>query len=92
MTIGGLFMIDGVDVVVTLVPEEDVWQFAQRDRDKPRQCLAFVDKNVICTVNGWQRRQPRMHRRSTGSRSTMIAHAPSGNDGDGVDGPRLTTL
>ena len=59
---------------------------------KPRQCLAFVDKNVIGTVNGWQRRQPVMSRRSTRSRRTMIAHAPNGNDRDGVDGPRLTTL
>ena len=27
MTIGGLHVIDGIDVVATLVPEEDVWQF-----------------------------------------------------------------
>ena len=27
MTIGGLCVIDGIDVVATLVPEEDVWQF-----------------------------------------------------------------
>ena len=27
MTIGGLYVIDGIDVVATLVPEEDVWQF-----------------------------------------------------------------
>ena len=27
MTIGGLYEIDGIDVVATLVPEEDVWQF-----------------------------------------------------------------
>ena len=26
-TIGGLYVIDGIDVVATLVPEEDVWQF-----------------------------------------------------------------
>ena len=27
MTIGGLYVIDGIDVVATLVPEEDMWQF-----------------------------------------------------------------
>ena len=27
MTIGGLYVIDGIDVVATLVLEEDVWQF-----------------------------------------------------------------
>ena len=27
MTIGALYVIDGIDVVATLVPEEDVWQF-----------------------------------------------------------------
>ena len=27
MTIGGLYVIGGIDVVATLVPEEDVWQF-----------------------------------------------------------------
>ena len=27
MTIGGLYVIDGINVVATLVPEEDVWQF-----------------------------------------------------------------
>ena len=27
MTIGGLYVIDGIDVVTTLFPKEDVWQF-----------------------------------------------------------------
>ena len=27
MTIGGLYVIDRIDVVATLAPEEDVWQF-----------------------------------------------------------------
>ena len=27
MTMGGLYVIDGIDVVATLIPEEDVWQF-----------------------------------------------------------------
>ena len=27
MTTGGLYVIDGIDVVATLLPEEDVWQF-----------------------------------------------------------------
>ena len=27
MTIGGSYVIDGIDVVATLIPEEDVWQF-----------------------------------------------------------------
>ena len=53
---------------------------------------AFVEKNVICAVNGWQRRQPLMSRRSAESRSMMITGALIGDDRDGVDGPRLTTL
>ena len=34
-----------------------------------------VEKNVICAVNGWQRRQPVMSRRRAESRSMMIAGA-----------------
>ena len=31
MTIGGLYVIDGIDVVATLVPEVEVWQFGNRN-------------------------------------------------------------
>ena len=31
MTIGGLYVIDGFNVVATLVPEEDVWQFEETE-------------------------------------------------------------
>ena len=51
MTIGGLYVIDGIDVVATLVPEEDVWQFEAaetcttetRMRDGEQESIAVVD-------------------------------------------------
>ena len=53
------------------------------------QYLAFVEKNVICTVNGWQRRPPAMSRRRIESRSMMVADATDGDDRDGVDGAKV---
>ena len=32
MTIGGVYLINGIDVVAILVPEEDVWQFEAQDK------------------------------------------------------------
>ena len=51
MTIGGFYVIDGIDVVVTLVPEEDVWQFEATEtcttetqmQDREQESTAVVD-------------------------------------------------
>ena len=51
MTIGGLYVIDGIDVVTTLVPEEDVWQFEATEtcttetqmQDGEQESIAVVD-------------------------------------------------
>ena len=51
MTIGGLYVIDGIDVVATLVPKEDVWQFEATEtcttetqmQDKEQESIAVVD-------------------------------------------------
>ena len=51
MTIGGLYGIDGIDVVAILVPEEDVWQFAATEtcttetqmQDGEQETIAVVD-------------------------------------------------
>ena len=51
MTIGGLYVIDGIDVVATLVPEEDAWQFEVAEacttetqmQDREQESVAVVD-------------------------------------------------
>ena len=51
MTIGGLYVLDGIDVVATLVPEEDVWQFEAIEtcttetqmQDREQESIAVVD-------------------------------------------------
>ena len=51
MTTGGLFVIDGIDVVATLVPEEDVWQIEATKtcttetqmQDREQESIAVVD-------------------------------------------------
>ena len=51
MTIGGLYVIDGIDVVATLVSEEDVWQFEATEtcttetqmQDREQESIAVVD-------------------------------------------------
>ena len=51
MTIGGLYGIDGIDVVATLVPEEDAWQFEATEtcttetqsRDREQELIAVVN-------------------------------------------------
>ena len=51
MTIGGLYVIDGIDVVATLVTEEDVWQFEATEtcttetqmQDREQDSIAAVD-------------------------------------------------
>ena len=51
VTIGGLYVIDGIDVVATLVPEEDVWQFEAAETcttetqvlDREQESIAVVD-------------------------------------------------
>ena len=50
--IGGLYVIDGIDVVATHVPEEDAWQFEAAEtctteaqlRDREQQSIAVVNK------------------------------------------------
>ena len=50
MTIGGLHVIDGIDVVATLVPEEDAWQFEAAEKfttetqmqDREQESIAVV--------------------------------------------------
>ena len=50
MTIGGLYVLDGIDVVATLVPEEDVWQFEATEtcttetqmQDREQESIAVV--------------------------------------------------
>ena len=49
--IGGLYVIDGIDVMATLVPEEDAWQFEAAEtcipeaqlRDRERESIVVVD-------------------------------------------------
>ena len=51
MTIHGLYVIDGIDVVATLLPEEDVWQFEATEtcttetqvQDGEQKSIAVVD-------------------------------------------------
>ena len=51
MTIGGLYVIDGIDIVATLVPEGDVWQFEATEacttetqmQDREQESIAVVD-------------------------------------------------
>ena len=51
MTTGGLYVIDGIDVVATLVPEEDVWQFETTEacttdtqtQDREQESIAVVN-------------------------------------------------
>ena len=51
MTIGGLYVIGGIDVVATLVPEADVWQFEATEacttetqmQDREQESIAVVD-------------------------------------------------
>ena len=51
MSIGGLYVIDGIDVVATLVPEEDVWQLEATEtctteiqmQDRKQESIAVVD-------------------------------------------------
>ena len=51
MTVGVLYVIDGIDVVATLVPEEDVWQFEATEtcttetqmHDGEQESIAVVD-------------------------------------------------
>ena len=51
MTIGGLYVIDGIDVVATLVPEEDVWHIEATEtcttetqkQDGEQESIAIVD-------------------------------------------------
>ena len=58
MTIGGLYVIDGIDVVATLVPEEDVLQFEATEacttetqmQDREQESIAVVDNEDPSTT------------------------------------------
>ena len=64
MTIGGLSVIDGIDVVATLVPEEDVWQFEATEtctsetqmQDGEQESIAAVDyETSMNSKTKWRR-------------------------------------
>ena len=62
MTIGGLYVIDGIDVVATLVPEEDVWQFEAIEacttetqmQDREQESIAVVDYEDSSTTEAME--------------------------------------
>ena len=51
MTIGGLYMIDGIDVVATLVPEEDVWQFEATETCTTETLMQEGEQEPIAAVD-----------------------------------------
>ena len=51
MTIGGLCVIDGIDVVASLVPEEDVWQFEATETCTTETQLQDREQESIAVVN-----------------------------------------
>ena len=46
-TIGGLYVIDGIDVVATLVPEKDVWQFEAAETCTTETQMQTESKNQL---------------------------------------------
>ena len=51
MTIGGLYVIDGIDVVANLVPEEDVWQFEATETCIPETQMQDGEQESIAVVH-----------------------------------------
>ena len=51
MTMGGLYVIDGIDVVATLVPEEDAWQFKATETHTTETQLQDGEQEPIAVVN-----------------------------------------
>ena len=48
---GGLYVIDGIDVVATLVPEEDAWQFEATETCTTETQLRDREQESIAVVN-----------------------------------------
>ena len=48
MTTGGLYVIDGIDAVATLVPEEDAWQFEATEACTTETELQDREAGVDC--------------------------------------------
>ena len=51
MVIGGLYVIDGIDVVATLGPEEDAWQFEAAETCTTEPQLRDREQESIAVVN-----------------------------------------
>ena len=52
MTIGGLYVIDGIDVVATLVPEEeDVWQFEATETCTTETLMQDGEQETVAVVD-----------------------------------------
>ena len=51
MTIGGLYVIDGIDVVASLAPEEDAWQFEATETCTTETQLQDTELESIAVVN-----------------------------------------
>ena len=51
MTIGGLCVTDGIDVVATLVPEEDVWQFEATETCTTETRMRVGEQESIAVVD-----------------------------------------
>ena len=51
MTTGGLYVIGGIDVVATLVPEEDAWQFEAAETCTTETQLWDGEQESIAVVN-----------------------------------------
>ena len=51
MTIGGVYVIDGIDVVATLVPEEDAWQFEATETHTTETQMRDREQESIAVVN-----------------------------------------
>ena len=51
MTMDGLYVTDGIDVVATLVPEEDAWQFETSQTCTTETQLRDREQKSIAVVN-----------------------------------------
>ena len=45
---GGLYVIDGIDIVATLVPEEEVWQFEATETCTTETQMQDGEQESIC--------------------------------------------
>ena len=61
MTIGDLYVIDGIDAVATLVPEEDVWHFEITETMHIRGPDAEQRPRINCGCGPWGSQRDRSH-------------------------------